>query len=262
MFSDKTFELLIALKTEEDYAYVSKRKPEFERELIRPFKSVVADVWATLPDEMKLRLTDKRCFGQIQKQPISQGPNKGKMKSHPFYWAAFYPKEFSKKQAGCQLLTFISGDYLEFGFFFGWQSYDEENEKVCDRFVMNTTYARSGLFLEDLVPYLNKRVPPKTITYRADDYRFQRDGTAVNNDGQNFSWSHFFQNPWQPVANGKYLQIRSPMRVVCAKAVQRMSRDELIGEIVAVFRAMFPLVLMTVSRSAFDEITDWIFADD
>lgn len=252
-FTAQTFELLNDLKNSGKYAFYKNRESQFQVHLVDPFRNLVLYQVRSrlLPEIMESLETQKRLFGQINKNDFGKGG------AYPFYWGAFYPKRASGRQKDAQLLVFIEAEYLEFGFFFGWQT----DESIKKQFRKNSQliYTSPSLF-EDMLVFLDKKAPFKNLVirddqYPADDYAINSDGTLTSRKST-LDWRVFFQN--LASCSDSEIDQFSPMMVLPKDTVLSLTNEELAAKIADTFNGIYPVMLLAISSDPHTMIAEYI----
>jgi hypothetical protein len=247
LFTNRTFELLSELEEDGKYSFYKEYEDDFQKHLVLPFRRLVIEGVIPLLHKnkkiMDLMETKNRIFGQINKNDFGRGG------ANPFYWGAIYPKRSANKQKDAQLLTFINSDYLEFGFFFGWQTNDEHKEQLmnnCGRVCQSKDF-------NSFVRVMENRLPGKKLIYR--DFTYPKENFEVSEIGSLssteyiFDWKSFFQ---------EYEPINSPMVVLPKETVIKMSFKDLSQSIATTFEGLFQLVLLATAERPEQVVKDAI----
>jgi len=231
-FTNQTFELLQALHANPRTDFYVDHREAFEHALIGPFKQLVHDVAAQLPEKITARLeTESRVFARIPKNDYGQGG------AWDFYWAAFYPKG-SKRTVDAQLSTWINRDMLKLGFYIG--AYGSEPR---ERFARNckTHY-------ETLVRMLGDTLADGPWVFGSrDEITLSKDSVP---QGLKMTWQDWLRDP---ASADNSLEL-----VLSRSQVLRQSKADLVGLAVTTFRRLFPLILLATEDDPIPVIADYL----
>jgi hypothetical protein len=252
VFSNQAFELLQGLRDhisadrdrndKQTLAFYQANKDALRKYVAEPFQDLAGAVAARLPNSITQQMVTnhKSNFGKIW---LGGG-------AVAYYWGAFYPKRSARKQEDAQLLTFLSHDYLEFGFFFGWDCTEEQAaqfENSC------TQLCNSDRHYIQLLQFLKERLPEKDLVHRDTEYRIGDDGSVVRNADAIFTWDDLLHMYIPDKTIGP-----SPMVVLPTKRVLEMPKEKLAERIAQAFTCLYPLVLLAAHQNPSQEIGHYL----
>lgn len=220
-FSQETFTLLERIHAEPTKEYYQANKEGFLQHVEEPFQKLMRSVAERMPEAIRTTMeTTRSIFSRFLKNDYGQGG------AWDYYWGAFYSKG-SKRVEGAQLSLWLNRDRLEAGFYIG--DYGSENKQ---RFARNCRENR-GILLQ----LLNATLPTDGV-YFGDHQSLEHDTRRLLNQNPDTAWADFFANPEDFSFDAS---IVFPRWEVLA-----LSGDDLIAQIVDIFLALFPLVLLAL----------------
>ena len=223
-FTRRTFELLEELHAEPTRDFYNSHRDEFVEHVEEPVRELMTTVAGRLPEQMLSRLeTEKRILSRIPKNDYGRGG------AYDFHWAAFYPKG-GRRIADPQLFISISREGLEAGFYVG-------------------DYAASPLEL---------------LTRNVREYRalIEREiaPTLARIEGLCFGTGDQEGDESRSVAGGDTKPLLAPgaaQRVAISMPVDKVlgqSKSEVVDRILGVFRAAYPLMLLSMEDDPTDSL--------
>jgi 5-methylcytosine-specific restriction protein B len=228
-FTPKSFELLSQIHENPTNEFYQARKEEFKSQVEEPFKQLMRNVAAILPDQIKdVMETEKKIFSRFTKNDFGQGG------AWDFYWGAFYTKGGNRIE-DAQLSMWMNHEGLELGFYIG-----DYGKDARGRFEAN-----SRKYLKELMNFLEPiRRDEFFLLGSHHNFTITPNGTIVANE--KMSWEEWFKDP----NSGDY----DASVLLSRQQVLKLSEKELMQLAVQVFQRLFPLVLLTV----YDDPLPWI----
>lgn len=219
-FTEDTFDLLSRLSDNPTKVFYQEHREEFREQLEEPFDALMADLAEQLPQEAKALLeTEKGLTSRVLKNDYGRGG------AWDHYWGAFYPQG-SKRTADAQLYVYIRKDLLRFGFYIG-----DYGEASRDRFDRNMQAHRNAL-----APLLGETFADMP-------------GLAFGEEGELLSFNAWLRSSRQNPRVSVVLSVNETLE---------HSREELRGRIGEAFRALYPLMLLTISDNPLPAIRDYL----
>lgn len=229
LFTEQSFELLSKIHAAPTSATYQANKQDFKNFVEDPLQTLLKTVSQNLPDEILAVVeTEKKIFARFLKNDFGQGG------AWDFYWGAFYPKG-GKRTTDAQLFVSINRDTLETGFYMGENGKDQKN-----RFLKNAkTYGKEiGQLLDGLPKDPALSLGNKDRISTGDSPKFEEWLASVTADGMRAGVS-----------------IKRPDIVSSTK-------QQLVTQIVGLFKQLFPLVLMAAIENPVPQIQAYLQDND
>jgi 5-methylcytosine-specific restriction protein B len=232
-FSATTFKLLQSLHAEPQRAFYMAHKENFKTHVEEPFQRLMHDVAACLPAAItNLMETERNIFARILKNDFGQGG------AWDHYWGAFYPQG-GKRIADPQLSMWINHELLEFGFYIG-----DYGNASRQRFQKNAQEHYEAL-IELLEPHLSHA----NLVYGPhEDIIIADDGAVLTKTGM--TWADWLRDP---VRGGFDVSVVLPRAKVL-----HYTTGELVAEVIATYRRLFPLILLAAEDEPLPVILDYL----
>jgi 5-methylcytosine-specific restriction protein B len=247
LFSRETFELLAALHEDPTKDFYQAHRDGFAEYVEEPFKRLFALVAERLPEPMtELLETEKRILARILKNDYGRGG------AWDYLWGAFYPAG-SRRIADAQLYIVINRNAVAWGFYVG-----EYGEESGERFLRNCRRHRRALpgLLRDSLKREGLTVAELLYGDEAEEEALRRaelfdDPVALASNPELDAWLD------EPVTHGLNVSLGSGRDGVLAQGAA-----ELAERIAAAYRALFPLVLLTVEEDPLPAIREFLGAGE
>ncbi len=236
-FDKKTFELLSGLYSNPKKDFYSANKDDFKNYLESPFQDLFHKIAKELPMQVKNYLElEKQLFSRILKNDWGKGG------AWDFYWGALYPKG-GKRIRDPQLFMWINRDRLEFGFYIGEYGSDQRN-----RFTRNAQANQKILY-----NIMNESLAGSDVQYGEHD-EFVGGTKGIGVDVSRPSLQDWLNNPEE---SGVHAAVLLPK-----EAVLQYSTEQLSKEIIQIYQALFPLILLAIHDDPMPAILDYIGGEE
>ncbi|MBC8466532.1 MAG: AAA family ATPase [Deltaproteobacteria bacterium] len=179
---------------------------------------------------------EKQLFSRILKNDWGKGG------AWDFYWGALYPKG-GKRIRDPQLFMWINRDRLEFGFYIGEYGSDQRN-----RFTRNAQANQKILY-----NIMNESLAGSDVQYGEHD-EFVGGTKGIGVDVSRPSLQDWLNNPEE---SGVHAAVLLPK-----EAVLQYSTEQLSKEIIQIYQALFPLILLAIHDDPMPAILDYIGGEE
>ena len=225
-FTEETFALLGGLHADPMQQFYLANKEKFKQLVEEPFQRLFDRVRDRLPPAIQQVMeTEKHIFGRIPKNDYGRGG------AWDFYWGAFYSKG-GKRTKDAQLALWMNHEHLQCSFYIG-----EYGRQYRERFDSNLQKHR-----DELVALLEDRLTDLGILFgRPDDVEPPLDHQVTS----------FAE--WVDSDLGYSVRKHFPKERAIA-----ITAADLVTEIIEVFVAVFPLVLLTVDDNPMPSIRAYL----
>ena len=230
-FSLATFELLAELSDNPTNDYYQSKREAFVKELEQPFKQLMKDIAAQIPEEIEERMeTQKKLFSSIPKNDYGQGG------AWDFYWAAFYQKG-GKRTASAQLSMWINEEVLEFGFYIG-----NYGKKQRQRFIENCQQN-----FEALIPIVEVLLSDSRILFGPRDSWLDGSGDSFTSP---FTPQEFLENPERANFDVSYVLTRNDVLEFDGSTLREL--------VLTTYNQVFPLILLALEDEPMPLIKEYL----